>query len=614
MKVMKKTLFLSSIFCIVMGMACYAAIPRPEHPRPQFERANWLNLNGEWNFAFDFGESGLERGWHYDPSEFDKTIMVPFCPESKLSGIEYKDFIPAVWYHRQVEIPVSWEGQRIILHFGAVDFDCRAWVNGELAGRHYGGNISFEFEITSFLKEGVNDIVVMAADDVRSRVQTDGKQSPTYFNQGCCKYSRTTGIWQTVWMEARPESYLKRVRIVPDLDNGKFILTPEIIAGKKGMTLTTNISSPEGKQLMSVVTNITDGVPFEVNLKKPRAWSPEDPYLYNLEFILNAGNSQDYVSSYAGLRKVHIEGNRYYINNKSTFLRFVLDQGYYPDGILTAPSDEALKRDIELSMSVGFNGARLHQKIFEERFHYWADKLGYLTWGETAEGWLTFDDPQSQVNLQNEWREEILRDMNHPSIVAWTPTNETAGRARANPEVHARWIADLYDQTRNLDPTRPVNDASGYTHIKTDIFTIHDYDQDAERYYERYSTLDPATPETAHIGSPGQAPELSVKYEGQPYMIDEYGGTFWLPEYANEPERGGGRQQWGYGKSHIQVEDLVENLTQVMLNNPHISGYTYTQLTDIDQEVNGVFTFDRKDKFDNARLKIIFGAPAVIED
>jgi beta-galactosidase/beta-glucuronidase len=487
-------------------------------------------------------------------------------------------------------------------------------MNGEPVGRHYGGNVSFEFEITSALKEGINDLVVLATDDVRSRIQPAGKQSQTFFNTGCCKYTRTTGIWQTVWLEARAQSYLKRVRIVPDLDNGKFILIPEIADYQQGMILTTHIISPEGKKIQTMENQVTDGVPFALELKNPQPWSPADPYLYTLQFILRSGDSEDVVNSYAGLRKIHIEGNRFYLNNKSIFLRLVLDQGYYPGGVLTAPSDEALKKDVELSMAVGFNGARLHEKVFEERFHYWADKLGYLTWGELPDWGTSFDFQQSQINIQNEWREEIIRDMNHPSIVAWTPTNETAGRARRNPEVHARWMADLYDQTKNLDPTRPVNDASGYTHIKTDLFTIHDYDQNASTFHERYAGLDPEKPETAHIGYPRQAPELSVKYEGQPYIVDEYGGTFWLPEYTGEPERGGGRNSWGYGKSRSQVEDLIEELTQVLLNNPNICGYTYTQLTDVQQEVNGIYTFDREDKFDNVRLKEIFGAPAAVEE
>jgi len=223
------------------------------------------------------------------------------------------------------------------------------------------------------------------------------------------------------------------------------------------------------------------------------------------------------------------------------------------------------------------------------------------------------EHPRPQFK-RNEWRQEIIRDMNHPSIIAWTPTNETSGRALQDVARHARWLTDLYDQTKALDPTRPVNDASGYTHIKTDLFTIHDYDQDPQTFIDRYEGLDPDRPETAHIGTPHQAPELSVPYKGEPYIIDEYGGTFWLPEYSNEPERGSGRSQWGYGKTKEQVENLIEELTKVILNNPNISGFTYTQLTDVQQEVNGIYTFHRGVKFDTERLKEIFGAPAAIEE
>ncbi|QGY47568.1 beta-glucuronidase [Maribellus comscasis] len=601
------------IFPIIISTEAQNNIPRPEHPRPQFMRDTWINLNGQWNFAFDFGKSGIERGWFSDPSEFDMKINVPFCPESSLSGIEYKDFMPAVWYHRTLEIPPTWQDGKIFIHFGAVDFDCRVWVNGEQAGRHYGGNVSFEFDITELLQEGINDLVVLAEDDVRNLEQPAGKQSQTYYNSGCCKYTRTTGIWQTVWLEARPEKHLKRVRIIPDLDNGLFILTPEISGFSNDMELTTTITNPQGSLVKSATTNVTDGVPFEIKLDNPQPWSPENPYLYTIQFSLKSDGIEDVVSSFAGLRKIHIEGNKVYLNNKPIFQRLVLDQGYYPDGILTAPTDEALKKDIELSMAAGFNGARLHEKVFEERFHYWADQLGYLTWGELPDWGTSFNIPQAFLNIQNEWREEILRDMNHPSIIAWTPTNETAGRARRNPEVHARWLSSLYDQTKNLDPTRPVNDASGYTHIKTDLFTIHDYDQNLQTFYDRYKELDPEHPEKAFIGYPGQAPELSIPYKGQPYIVDEYGGTFWLPEYAGESEKGNGRSEWGYGKTGEQVEDLVDELTQVLLNNPNIAGFTYTQLTDVMQEVNGVYTFDRKEKFNTEKLKEIFGAPAAIE-
>jgi hypothetical protein len=316
--------------------------------------------------------------------------------------------------------------------------------------------------------------------------------------------------------------------------------------------------------------------------------------------------------SYAGLRKFHIEGNRFYLNNKPIFLRFVLDQGFYPDGIWTAPSDAALKADIELSMLAGFNGARLHQKVFEERFHYWADRLGYLTWAEFAD-WgkvHSFANPQGVLNLEREWRDAVLRDRNHPSIVAWTPLNETAGAARNNYEPYSRSVKSMFAMTRALDPTRPINDASGYVHVKTDIFTVHDYDQSPDTFRQRYASVAPDEREDVFV----RFPEISVPYEGQPYVVDEYGGTFWTADHVNHPEKAGTRRNnWGYGKSRQQVEDRIKALTRILLDHPHISGFTYTQLTDVEQEVNGIYTYDRQSKFDIPRLKKVFGGPAAIE-
>ena len=306
--------------------AAGSQIPRPEHPKPQFQRDTWMNLNGQWNFAFDFNEVGVERGWAKDPSGFDKKITVPFCPESKLSGIQYTGFIPAVWYHRTFTVPGQWDKERIFLHFGAVDYDCRAWVNGTAVGRHYGGSASFCFEISAALRQGQNDLVVCALDDVRSDVQPSGKQSQRLESQGVM-YTRTTGIWQTVWLEARPQDFIESVRIVPDLDNSCFVLTPLIKNSRRNLGFRATLLSADGKRLSSVRGSSAGGVAHVVEVKNPRPWSPSDPYLYKLRFELTEGNRVvDSVNSYAGLRKFHIEGNKFYLNNKPIFLRHVLDQ------------------------------------------------------------------------------------------------------------------------------------------------------------------------------------------------------------------------------------------------------------------------------------------------
>ena len=363
--------------------------PRAEHPRPQFQRDDWINLNGSWNFAIDFGQSGQARGWHENPSDLDRTITVPFCPESSLSGIQHTDFMSSVWYHRTLDIPSDWADKHVILHFGAVDYHCHAWVNGKDVGQHYGGSSSFTFDITNALTSGDNNLVVQANDDTRSGDYPSGKQCPDLHSRGC-HYTRVTGIWQTVWLEAVPQSRIDTVRVVPDLDSSRFVLTPAFKNARRGQIFRAVLLN--GSEEVAVSTSpAVDGSSMSLRIKDPQLWSPDNPHLYDLRLELSEGDVViDTVNSYAGLRKFHIEGHKFYFNNQPIFLRFVLDQGFYSEGIWTAPSDADLKGDIEKSLAVGFNGARLHQKVFEERFHYWADKLGYLTWGEYCDWGMNF--------------------------------------------------------------------------------------------------------------------------------------------------------------------------------------------------------------------------------
>ncbi len=317
--------------------------------------------------------------------------------------------------------------------------------------------------------------------------------------------------------------------------------------------------------------------------------------MYDLVFeVLDGDTVIDTVQSYAGLRKIHVEGNRVFLNNEPLYQRLVLDQGFYPDGIWTAPTDEALKHDIELSMAAGFNGARLHQKVFEERFHYWADKLGYLTWGESSSWGLDVKDVVSARNFLAEWREIVTRDRNHPSIIAWTPFNEThdTGDTRQHYRLHSAQL------TRDLDPTRPVNDASGYVHVDTDLWTVHTYIQDPAILRDQ---LKPHP----QYGPFRNYPDREVAYAGQPYLVDEYGGIKWIPRedlvYADN--------SWGYGDAPQTLEEFytrLEGLTDVILSYDHIVGYCYTQLTDIEQEQNGIYNYDRSEKFDMARIRRVF--------
>ena len=469
--------FLSLFLCV----ASVWSMPRPEYPRPQFERAGWVNLNGEWTCSFDFGGSGMEREF-YKSKGFDKKITVPFCPESKLSGIGYMDFINHFWYQRPITIPQEWNGKNILLNFGAVYYKSEVYIDGVLANRHFGGTSSFAVDITSLVKPGqTHSLVVYVESDVRGAKQAAGKQNLQYASYGC-NYTRTTGIWQTVWMEAVHPEGLQSVQLLTDIDQQQLVVRPRFYkeaGGKLQVTLKDN-----GKVVASRTVSASSLSSVVLPVKKMKTWSPESPFLYDLEYkVLDKnGNIIDEVNGYAGMRKVHIEGNKIYLNNKPYYQRLVLDQGFYPDGIWTAPSDEALKRDIELSMEAGFNGARLHQKVFEERFYYWADKMGYLTWGEASSWGMDCNDTETARNFITEWSEIVQRDRNHPSLLIWTPTNEEFWPDRVQ---YPRLMHDLYNLTKMIDPTRPFHGASGGTHIATDIWTVHNYEQDPAKLKEK---------------------------------------------------------------------------------------------------------------------------------
>ena len=575
-------------------MSDQGVVPRPEYPRPQFERKPWLNLNGLWTYAFDAGRSGMERGFAQSTG-FDHQILVPFCPESALSGVGHTDFIERMWYHRLLHVPADWDSKRILLRFGAVDYESEAYVDGKLVGRHWGGTSSFAYDITAHVTPGeCHDLVVHVRDETRSGVQPGGKQCPALRSRRC-HYTRTTGIWQTVWMEAVSRYGLASCQIIPDLDGARFVVVPRFIAARRGLRLRATLRADEAI-VDQVETAAASGVPFPVHVGEVKPWSPESPFLYHATFeVLGEDNVVlDRVVSYAGLRKVHTEENRFLLNNQPCYLRLVLDQGFYPDGIWTAPSDAELRRDIELSKRAGFNGARLHQKVFEERFHYWADRLGYVTWGESSSWGMDLKDPVSARNFLSEWREIIVRDRNHPSILAWTPFNET--RDTGDGRQHNRLLADAYRLTRDLDPTRPVNDASGYVHVKTDLWTVHTYEQDPVRL-ERL-----LAPDVGKKGVFRNYPEQEADYAGQPYIVDEFGGIKWIP--------GAGQQyaadSWGYGSDPETLDGFyarLERLVDVIVGFDHIAGFCYTQLTDIEQEQNGIYNYDRSEKFDMARVR-----------
>jgi beta-galactosidase/beta-glucuronidase len=618
-------------------------IPRPEYPRPQFVRTDWLCLNGTWEFEIDAGDSGLERGLAARP--LAEQITVPFCPESELSGIGNTDFMPAVWYRRTVTIPPEWQGQRVLLHFQAVDYDTTVWANGVEVGRHRGGFTPFTCDLYGLVEPGAEVTIVVRARDEQRPSQPRGKQSTRYANYSVF-YTRTTGIWQTVWLEPVPLCYLRRARITPDVANGAIRLEQPLSQNQAGMRVRATLSDGAGVVASASCRADLDLAPrldLVIPAERQRLWSPSDPFLYDLAIELEDrdGNVVDRVTSYAGLRSVAIDGPQVKLNGEPIFQRLVLDQGYYPDGIMTAPSDEALRRDIEISMAAGFNGARLHQKVFEERFLYYADQIGYLVWGEFADWGASgfgpqHDHQQPAITYAAQWLEALERDYSHPAIVGWCALNETAQTLHDRITVLDDATRALFLAAKAMDTTRPVLDTSGYSHRvpESDIYDSHDYiyEQDFHaglvKFQERHANLgagkpflnpDPERDAAAEARRRGRPVVWSIPYRGQPYFVSEFGGFKWNPSTAaksadeNLADR---TSSWGYGADPVSVEDFYQRfqaLCDVLLDDPHMFGYCYTQLTDVFQEENGVVAFDRSMKLDLERLRAIQQRPAAIE-
>lgn len=566
-------------------------IPRSEHPDPQFQRKDWLNLNGEWDFEFDFGNSGLRAGV-LEKDEWSRKINVPFCPESKLSGIEYTDFIAAVWYRKSVTVTeVQLEG-RVLIHFGAVDYETYLYVNGEEAGYHKGGYTSFTFDITEFLTAGENVIAVNARDDVRDPLVPRGKQSELYNSHGC-DYTRTTGIWQTVWLEFVPKAYVKSFKLFPDTVNA----TLGVSAVVEGEGAFKAEAFYDGRLVGSFEKTAAGFVSGDIKLSEAHLWEVGCGRLYDLKIIFGG----DEISSYFGLRDIRIDGYKVLINGKSVFQRLVLDQGFYADGIYTAPSDEALEKDIRLSLAVGFNGARLHQKVFEPRFLYHCDRLGYIVWGEFGNWGLDYSRDGALEAMLPQWCESVARDFNHPAIVGWCPFNETWDRdgRKQNDEL----LRIVYRVTKQLDETRPCIDTSGNFHVETDIFDVHDYEQKVEIFKGNYDRLMTEGVLFEHF------PDRQ-EYDGKkPAFVSEYGGIQW--------SLGSRGDAWGYGnapKSEQEFIDRYKGLTDALLDNERMFGFCYTQLYDIEQEQNGLYYYDRSPKFDPELFRRINSRKAAIED
>lgn len=571
-----------------------ATTTRSEYPRPQFERADWINLNGTWEFAFDDERVGDQQKWHLDRQDvFDQSIQVPFTFQSELSGIGDTGFHDLVWYRKSIEVPSDWKGKRTILHFGAVDYTATVWINGKWAAFHEGGHTPFQADITELLEADHNEIVLRVEDYSQDVTLPRGKQ---YWKEDSASifYTRTTGIWQTVWLEAVDPAHIRKAKFTADIDQNeikvRLFYSSATMQKKLRTRLTITFAGEFVAQDEFVVTHTEHtrsiGLHDFNDHELGRWWSPEKPHLYDIQLeLVEQGVVIDSVQSYFGMRKISIENGKLHLNNRPYFLRLVLDQGYFPDGILTAPSDEAFIQDIELTQAMGFNGVRKHQKMEDPRFLYWCDRKGLLVWGEAANAYNYSEEYVRRFT--QEWQEVLERDYNHPSIVVWVPMNESWGIPNVkNDQRQQQHGLTLYHLTKSLDDTRPVIYNDGWEMMETDLVAIHDYAWQEEVLDERYASI-----EKAVHSLPGNR-EIFVggaTYQGQPILITEFGGI----AYKKSEWEG-----WGYSGADND-EDYLQRLAAVIRplhRSPIVQGFCYTQLTDVEQEINGLVTYDRKPK------------------
>ncbi len=564
-------------------------LPRPEHPRPRLRRERWRNLNGPWDFAID--EPGATPARDRD-GDFPLTITVPFAPESRASGIARQGFMTSVWYRRRITVPDDWDGVLPVLRIGAADFHTRVFVDGTLTREHWGGSTRIDVDLGPYAGPGDTvEVVLHCRDDVRTGLQPGGKQSSLPHSHGCF-YTRVTGVWQTVWLEGVPECGLDDLQVQASAATRTAVLTPRLHPSAEARRWQVRLL--DGDAVVARAEGpAANGLPLLLHAPDARAWHPSDPALYDAEIeVLGAdGRVLDRVDSYVAFRDVEVRGSQVLLNGEPFVQRLVLDQGYWPESLWTAPSDAALRHDIEVGQALGFDGARLHQKVFEGRYHYWADRLGYLTWAESPSWGLDLRAPEAARNFLTEWADVVRELRHHPSIVAWTPFNETDPRAADDPQ-QARVVADAAALTRTLDPTRPVNDASGWVHVDTDLWTVHHYTQDPDELDRLLAPF----PDVVR-----NEPDLEPPYRGQPLLVDEFGGIKWVP--AGDAER---PDDWGYGDDPATERDFLdrlEGLLAAVRRHPHVAGWCYTQLTDVEQERNGLLDAERRPKFELATLR-----------
>ena len=572
------------------------------YPRPQLVRDHWVSLNGQWDFAFDddFHFSGTHK-----TVDWTHRIEVPFAPESHASGIGDTGFHRGCWYRRAFEIDP--EDGRVLLHFGAVDYAARVWVNGELVAQHEGGHTPFHADITRALQgSGPHEVLLYVEDDPHDLAKPRGKQD-WLLEPHSIWYPRTTGIWQTVWLERVASTYIQRLRWTPIFDGFEigceiFVtgviqddLTVEVKVWHDGTLLADDYYKVVGHEANRKIALSDPGIDDSRNAL---LWSPERPTLLDAEVTLrHRGTILDTIRSYTALRSIAINRDRLMLNGRPYALRLVLDQGYWPETLMTAPSDAALRRDVELAKEMGFNGVRKHQKIEDPRYLYWADRLGLLVWEEMPSAYRF--TPRAVSRMVNEWTEAIQRDYSHPCVIVWVPFNESWGVPNlTSMQAHRNAVEALYHLTRTLDSTRPVIGNDGWEASATDILGIHDYDCDPARLEARYAVTDPVRTLFDQRRPGGRILTLDgFPHRGQPIVLTEFGGIAF-------DTQAGVKGTWGYSRAESENAFLAlyGDLLRVVSTTMMFSGFCYTQFADTFQETNGLLNADRTPKCSLARI------------
>ncbi len=589
-----------------------ASVQDGSYPRPQLVRPRWLDLSGEWDFAFDDDVQCYTPGGI--PDEFIRTIVVPYPPEAPLSGVADSGFHSVVWYRRRVDAAGvtsagHGEGRTLLLHFGAVDYRADVWIDGRHVVSHEGGHTPFTAEVP--VVDGGFEIVVRAEDDPHDLSQPRGKQD-WQLEPHSIWYRRTTGIWQPVWLESVPRQHLTRVAWRPDIPNDRVHLTLEL-AARPAEPARAHVTLHHGEQLLAEVTVTMAGMREQIAIAIPALgteqgfdellWTPERPVLIDARVELVAAESTDVVSSYLGLRWVETVGSQFLLNSRPYPIRGVLSQGYWPQSHLAAPSQAALRAEVELIKELGFTTARLHQKVEDPRLMYWADRLGLLVWTEMPSAFEHSD--AAVMRLTREWTDVVRRDSSHPSVVAWVPLNESwAVRHVAVDARQQAFARTLYHLTKTLDGTRPVISNDGWEHLQSDLLTMHDYENDHEKLRARYGTAEAIASALDGISPFGKRVIVGTSEESSatasaPVVLTEFGGVSFTPDPDFDA--------WGY-RLVGTPEDLDRHLSGIFAalnSSPVLAGWVYTQLTDTVQETNGLTDENRVPKLDPARIREI---------